>query len=211
MRSHSPGNLVYRVCLVTHATGTGLAAARYLHRQGAQVILTDSDPDDLEITARQLGSRIPAIACDLSTIAGIESLIQQIDDRYGYLDLVHTSIEMTHRHDPYALDEQDFDLYVNATLKSTYFLVTRSLELLNDEASVTLAAHSCCVRDPLCSLTQAAIDAFAVSLGSARHLRDRGIGISVLTCASLSLAARSRMRWQRLEAEARPPKLTSDG
>ncbi|MEE1663949.1 SDR family oxidoreductase [Streptomyces sp. WAC07094] len=152
MRSHSPGNLVYRVCLVTHATGTGLAAARYLHRQGAQVILTDSDPDDLEITARQLGSRIPAIACDLSTIAGIESLIQQIDDRYGYLDLVHTSIEMTHRHDPYALDEQDFDLYVNATLKSTYFLVTRSLELLNDEASVTLAAHSCCVRDPLCSL-----------------------------------------------------------
>ncbi|MEU5381974.1 SDR family oxidoreductase [Streptomyces sp. NPDC005968] len=98
-----------------------------MHRQGAQVILTDSDPDDLEITARQLGSRVPTIACDLSTIAGIESLIQQIDDRYGYLDLVHTSIEMTRRHDPYALDEQDFDLYVNATLKSTYFLVTRSL------------------------------------------------------------------------------------
>lgn len=171
--------LEHKVAVITGgSTGIGLAAARLFHQHGAQLVLAARDPGNLKDAAGQLGGNIHTVACDLSTLGGVEQLIQSVDDHIGYVDVLFANAGAAHTPDLRDVDEAAFDHYINTNVKSVFFTVTRALDLLNDNASVILtssAAHNRgALGDPLYTLTKAAVASLARTLAADTDLLARG-------------------------------------
>lgn len=87
-----------KVALITGAdSGLGRATARILASEGAQVILTDLDPDKLEEVVSELqqyarpGKKIKGIAADISKSEPVEKLARQIKDEFGGVNILVNS------------------------------------------------------------------------------------------------------------------------
>ncbi len=79
-----------RVAVVTGAaSGLGLAIARKLHEQGALVALLDLNE------VADVGDRAVAFALDLTNQAAVESVINQIGERFGRIDILVNSAGIT--------------------------------------------------------------------------------------------------------------------
>ena len=78
-----------RVALITgSARGIGRAVAERMAAEGAQVVISDRDAAEAEATARAIGRRAIAIACDVADPAQIEALFAAILERFGRLDIL---------------------------------------------------------------------------------------------------------------------------
>ena len=81
-----------RVALVTGAgQGIGLATARALAEQGAQVALNDVDPARAEVAAREvraLGGRAMAVPADVANEANVAAMVERCVAELGGLDIL---------------------------------------------------------------------------------------------------------------------------
>ena len=83
--------------LITGGTaGIGRAAACLLARQGANVLIAGRDPAHLEsalaeICNQQIEGSIAGIAVDLATKEGVEAAFNEIDKKFGKLDVLEWS------------------------------------------------------------------------------------------------------------------------
>lgn len=89
----SPDRAAYtlsgRVCLVTGAgAGIGAATARFLHRQGAFVIVNDIVPDAAAAMAGELGQRSLALPGDVSDPALCADLVATATAEAGPIDIL---------------------------------------------------------------------------------------------------------------------------
>jgi len=81
-----------RVALITGASrGIGAAVAHLLAGHGAYCILVSRKIEDLQNvvdTIRQAGGKAEAIACHMGHSEQIQALVQEVDDRFGRLDIL---------------------------------------------------------------------------------------------------------------------------
>jgi NAD(P)-dependent dehydrogenase (short-subunit alcohol dehydrogenase family) len=78
-----------RVCLVTGASsGLGRRAAAVLHSAGATVVVTARRADRLERLSEGLGDRCVPLACDLSSQADLDELVDSACAKAGRLDIL---------------------------------------------------------------------------------------------------------------------------
>jgi NAD(P)-dependent dehydrogenase (short-subunit alcohol dehydrogenase family) len=78
-----------KVALVTGgARGIGLETARALSEQGAAVAIVDLDEDQARAAAAQIGLRTIGFAADVTDLAAMESVVEDIVDKFGGLDIV---------------------------------------------------------------------------------------------------------------------------
>jgi len=76
-----------RVAVVTGgASGIGKGIARKLAEQGMQVVIADIEVGPLEAAAVELGA--VGVQTDVSDYASVEALAQEVDRRFGRVDLV---------------------------------------------------------------------------------------------------------------------------
>ncbi len=76
-----------RVAVVTGgASGIGLGIARQLKAEGMQLVIADIEPGPLGAAASELGA--VAIRTDVSDYDSVEALAQQVEQRFGRVDLV---------------------------------------------------------------------------------------------------------------------------
>ncbi|MFJ9381967.1 SDR family NAD(P)-dependent oxidoreductase [Streptomyces sp. NPDC101455] len=166
------------------SSGIGLAAAHLFHQHGAQLVLAARDETKLQQAATALPGAL-TVTADLSTLDGINHLIQTVDDQHGYLDVLFANAGAAHTPDLRDTDEKAFAHYINTNVKSAFFTITRSLDLLNDQASVILtssAAHSRgALGDPLYTLTKAAVASMARTFAADPQLLARGIRVNSLS------------------------------
>ena len=81
-----------QVAVITGAaSGLGLAIARRLHDHGAQVALLDLNE------ATDIGERAFAFTVDLTNETNVESVINQIGERFGRIDILVNSAGITGR------------------------------------------------------------------------------------------------------------------
>ena len=76
-----------RVAVVTGgASGIGLGLARKLKAEGMQLVIADIEPGPLEAAAAELGA--VAVRTDVSDYESVQALAQEVERRFGRVDLV---------------------------------------------------------------------------------------------------------------------------
>jgi NAD(P)-dependent dehydrogenase (short-subunit alcohol dehydrogenase family) len=85
-----------QVAIVTGAaSGLGLAIAEKLHAEGATVALLDLNDAALQTAAQEVGSNAVPFAIDLTKQEQVESVVRQIAERFGRIDVLVNSAGVT--------------------------------------------------------------------------------------------------------------------
>lgn len=173
------------VLITGGGSGMGLATARRLLDEGGQVVIAGRDRDRLDAAVKQLdrGDRVLAVPTDVTELADIEHLIEQVRARHGHLHGVfaNAGVAMFSRSD--AVSEEDFARIVDTNFKGVYFTVTRSSPLLREGASVVLngswLAHRGLAFTSLYAASKAAVINLARTLSC--DLAERGIRVNAVS------------------------------
>ena len=89
-------NFTGQVAIITGAaSGLGLAIARKLHAEGAQVALLDLDETSLQNVAHELGEGPLVFAVDLTNEEQVAEVVNQIGERSGRIDILVNSAGVT--------------------------------------------------------------------------------------------------------------------
>jgi ribitol 2-dehydrogenase len=148
------------------ASGIGRASAEALINQGARVVIVDRDPKALARACEALGPRAIALELDLLDPAQCASMVPQILDRVGALDIFHANAGLyvggdlvDAQHD--AIDRM-LNLNVNVVMKNVRDVVLHMTERKTGDIIVTssLAAHFPTPWEPVYASSKWAIDCF---------------------------------------------------
>jgi NAD(P)-dependent dehydrogenase (short-subunit alcohol dehydrogenase family) len=94
-RGNDMGQLAGKVAIVTGAaSGIGRATAKLMASEGAQVLATDINEDDLRSVVDEIttsGAEATAMPVDVTDEAAVEAMIGEAMKRYGRLDVLHNN------------------------------------------------------------------------------------------------------------------------
>lgn len=113
-----------KVAIVTGAnTGIGQGIAVALAKAGADVaVVGRSACDETVALIEAEGRKAAFIAADLSTIAPVQSIVDQAIGRLGGLDILVNNAGIIRRADAVDFSEADWDAVIDTNLKSVFFL-----------------------------------------------------------------------------------------
>lgn len=180
---HNPSRFDGRIALVTGGTsGIGLATARRLLAEGAQVVVTGRDKTRLDVAVEDLGGgdRVLALRGDVANTADLDAVAEAVHDRHGRLDVVFANAGVASFQPTGEVTEVEFDQLVEINFKGVFFTVQKVLPLLSDGAAIVLNAswtsHRGMAGAALYSATKAAVHNLAHTL--AAELAPRGIRVN---------------------------------
>ncbi len=154
-----------KVAVVTGSTrGLGYAIAEAMKAQGATVIVSSEDEADTAEAAARLGAT--GIPCDVGDDKAIASLVAQVAERFGGIDILvsNAGIQGGPSADP--LDMSIYDRVLAVNLRSMVVLTKHALPVMagRDGASVTLISSISALRG------NARIDAYAMAKAGVTQL-----------------------------------------
>jgi NAD(P)-dependent dehydrogenase (short-subunit alcohol dehydrogenase family) len=180
------GEFANRTVLITGGgSGIGLASARRLLADGADVVLAGRDAERLDNAAKSLdaGARVLTVPTDVSVPAELDALTGRIRERFGSLDgvVANAGVGLLARLSDTA--EADFDRLVAVNFKGVFFTVQKSLPLLGQGGSVVLVSSWTAHRGVALGSVYAATKAAVLNLAGtwAPDLAGRGIRVNTLT------------------------------
>src|SRR6266446_5787859 len=120
-----------KVVLVTGGTsGIGLEAAKLFREEGATVIIVGQNPDRLQSVAGQLGDSVTVLSGDVSKPAAVESIIKQISEKFGRIDVLFANAGMGLASPLEAVTEVHIELPVDLIFKGVFFAIQKAAPLL---------------------------------------------------------------------------------
>ena len=179
-----PGKLEARIALVTGgSSGIGLAVAQRFAREGAFVFVTGRRKNELEKAAELIGPESAAIQADVSNLADLDKVYQEIKQRKGRLDVLVANAGGGTFAPLGAISEEHFDQTFGTNVKGTLFRVQKALPLLSDGASIILTGSTAgsegIAAFGVYAATKAAIRSFARTW--ATDLKERKIRVNVIS------------------------------
>lgn len=133
-----------QVALVTGGTrGIGYVIARTLVALGARVYISSRDAEacvQAEKYLSAIGSCV-AIACDLSTLEGVDRLTQALGEREDRLDILVNNAGAAWGEPIDRFSVEGWDKVMDLNLRSVFFLIQRMLPLIRHAASVDRPAR----------------------------------------------------------------------
>ncbi|MBH1967506.1 MAG: 3-oxoacyl-ACP reductase FabG [Pseudomonadales bacterium] len=120
--------------LVTGAsTGIGLGIARQFAMQGAKVLITARNADNIEAVAagmRAEGLQVQGLASDVADAASVAALMQTLEKMQGGLDVLCCNAGIFPSSALESLTEAEWDRVMNTNAKGTFLCVQAALPLL---------------------------------------------------------------------------------
>jgi hypothetical protein len=179
-----PGKLEARIALVTGgSSGIGLAVAQRFAREGAFVFVTGRRKNELEKAAKLIGPESAAIQADVSNLADLDKVYQEIKQRKGRLDVLVANAGGGTFAPLGAISEEHFDQTFGTNVKGTLFTVQKALPMLSDGAAIIMAGSTAgsegIAAFGLYAATKAAIRSFARTW--ATDLKERKIRVNVIS------------------------------
>lgn len=178
------GRLDGKDILVTGGTtGIGLACAKRFRDEGARVAITGRSDENLEAARKSIGGDVLTIRADVSRVAEIEKMVNEVREHFGGLDglLVNAGIAKFKPFDE--MDEATFDEIMNTNVKGAWFTITRSAPFIRRGGSVVIMAsispHKGQVGLGAYGASKAAARSMARNLSA--ELVDRGIRVLALS------------------------------
>lgn len=119
-------------------SGIGLATAKLFHEHGARLAITGRNPVSLEQARIALGGDVLAVQSDAGKLSDIESLMHQVGERFGKLDILFVNAASGNPA-PFAfVSEAQFDEMAAICFKGVFFTIQKALPLLTNGASVII-------------------------------------------------------------------------
>ena len=129
-----------KIALITGGTsGIGAATAKRFQSEGAKVIVTGSNPKTLE-TARHELSGIDVMSSDAGDAAATKVLIDQVQSRYGRIDVLFVNAGIAKFSPSADVDEAFFDAQFNINVKGAYFVIKHAAPVMADGGSIILTS-----------------------------------------------------------------------
>jgi len=124
--------------IVTGGTsGIGLATARLLLQQGAQVLVTGSSDKSVAVARDELPGAI-VVRSDAGAIGDIEALAREAKDRFGTVDVIFLNAGIA-TFEPYSsVTEDRYDRIFDVNVKGPFFAFQKLRPLLAAGASVVV-------------------------------------------------------------------------
>jgi NAD(P)-dependent dehydrogenase (short-subunit alcohol dehydrogenase family) len=171
-----------KIALVTGGTsGIGLATARRLLSEGAQVVIAAVDKPGLDAAVEKLGSdRILPVHCDVASLTDLDALTAAIQDRYGRLDVVFANAGVASFESVDNVTEAEFDRVMNINFKGVFFTIQKAVPMMPDHSAIVLSAswtlHRGMTSASIYSASKAAVHSLARTL--AAELGPKGIRVN---------------------------------
>jgi ribitol 2-dehydrogenase len=166
------------------ASGIGLACARALLAEGATVVLVDRDRQRLEQLAAELGAQARPLVMDLLKPAEVATLLPQILERAGGLDIFHANAGAYVGGEVVAGDPDAWDrmlnLNVNAAFRSVHAVLPHLVAQKSGDILFTssIAGVVPVVWEPIYTASKFAVQAFVHS--TRRQLARHGVRVGAV-------------------------------
>ncbi|WP_213766247.1 SDR family oxidoreductase [Caballeronia sp. dw_19] len=119
-------------------SGIGFATAKLLIAEGARVAITGRDRAKLDEAASELGANALAIQADLDDPTAIDSVIKQVGDAYGSLDIVFANAGISGPTPLGGTTAAAFEAILRTNLTAVFLTVQAALPLMSAGGSIVL-------------------------------------------------------------------------
>jgi NAD(P)-dependent dehydrogenase (short-subunit alcohol dehydrogenase family) len=172
-----------RVAVVTGGnSGIGLATAQRLHHEGARVAISGRDPKTLESAVTTIGPGTVAVQADVSKLADIDKLYDEVQRRLGKIDVLFANAGIAKFVSYAGSDEALFDEMFDINVKGLFFTIQKAIPLLNDGAAIVLNTSTASTKGTadmsIYAATKAAVRSFART--AAAELAPRNIRVNAV-------------------------------
>ena len=172
-----------RTLITGGTTGIGLETARQFLAEGARVVITGNNPDNIAAARTELGSEVLALRCDAADVAAQGKLAEAVREHYGRLDVAFLNAGVSVWQPVEAWTEAMFDRSFAINVKGPYFLLQALLPVFANPASVVLNtsinAHVGAARSSVYAATKAALLSLSKTLSG--ELLGRGIRVNAVS------------------------------
>ena len=179
------GQLHGRLAVVTAGTaGIGLAIAERFLAEGAEVVVTGSNPQRAALAAQRLGDRAHVMVGDASDLGDLDALADAVRALGRPVDVLVANAGRDAAATPVSdVTPEQFDFVSGLTFRGTFFTTQRIAPLLRDGATIVLvgsiAGNEGGVGHSIYNASKAAVRSLARSLTS--ELAPRGIRANVVS------------------------------
>ena len=188
-----------KIALVTGGnSGIGLATAKRFAQEGAQVYITGRRQEALDAAIQQIGHGAVGVRGDVSRLADLDSLYEQVRREQGRLDVLFANAgydEIAHFAEA---TETHFDGLFATNVKGLFFTVQKALPLLPNGAAVILNGSVVSVKGfegmSVYNATKAAVRSFARTWTT--ELASRGIRVNVVSPGPIDTPGIDSGRWR---------------
>src|ERR1700704_2521596 len=155
-----------KIALITGGnSGIGLATAKRFVNEGAYVFITGRREPELAATVKEIGRNVTGVQGDVSNLADLDRLFEQIKREKGKLDIVFANAGVARFAALGTITEELYDSIFDINVKGLLFTVQKALPLLPDGASIILNASIVGSKgfsaNSVYSATKAAVRSFA--------------------------------------------------
>jgi NAD(P)-dependent dehydrogenase (short-subunit alcohol dehydrogenase family) len=162
--------LAGKVAAITGAArGIGRACAERFLKDGAKVVISDLDGDNLAKTAGELGHPhdLRAFVCDVAKRADVDRLVAIAVKEFGGLDIMVNNAGVARNQDFLDITEKDFDDIIAINLKGAFFGVQVAAKQMIAQGSGGVVINMSSVNALLAIPTLAT---YAISKGGMKQL-----------------------------------------
>ena len=176
--------LANKVAVVTGAnSGIGLATARLLIEEGANVIMVGRRPDAVDAAVTELGDRAIGLTGDLANPKTHDEVAALVSRRFGGIDIYFANAGVNTIEASNEVSEDSYDRHFATNTKAIFFGVQKITPLMKERGAILLTSSIASSKvfegHAVYAGTKAAIEAFARSW--ALELQARGIRVNVLS------------------------------
>ena len=177
-----------KIALITGGTsGIGLATAKQFVNEGAYVFITGRREPELAAAVKEIGRNVSGVQGDVSNLADLDRLFEQIRKEKGKLDVVFANAGVA-KYAPFGkITEELYDSIFNINVKGLLFTVQKALPLLPDGASIipnaSIVGSKGLSTNSVYSATKAAVRSFARTWTT--DLKGRRIRVNAISPGSI--------------------------
>ncbi|QEC69620.1 SDR family oxidoreductase [Panacibacter ginsenosidivorans] len=173
-----------KVAIVTGgSSGIGLATAKLFALEGAKVIITGRNQQNLDQALTEIGNAAIAVKGDVANLADIDSLYATIHEKFDKADVLVVNAAVYVLAPLPVFTEAMFDKVTDINFKGAFFTVQKALPYLNDGASIILLSSTVNEKGfpnhAAYAASKAAVRSLARSFSA--ELLDRKIRVNVIT------------------------------
>ena len=135
MATNDHGSYTGKVAFVTGAAGgIGRATALAFAREGASVVVSDISEQSVRDTARrieELGTRLLAVACDVTRTEDVKAALDETIETFGRLDVAFNNAGVENEVKPMAdVTEEEWDRIVAINLRGVFLCMKYEVPLM---------------------------------------------------------------------------------